>query len=157
MNPITITLKDSNVPQIMQNLEMLEKDGSLQVTFSDLDKDRSNAQNRLSHLWYAYIAKFQTDVTEIDIKCHCKYTYGRGIIAKYHPDMVELFKMTIGHLSHEDKLKAMKLLPLTSILTVKQMVEYLTEMQRDYQTNGVVLPVPSDLYDMALMDQQIKR
>lgn len=148
MQPVTIKLTNTKVPMILEHIEKLPKDGSLQIVISDYDESRSRAQNALSHLWYSYIHK-ENGWSQMYVKCFCKYTIGRHVVGEYYPHLVDKFKLILDPLSFEDKINAMELIELTSILGVKAMRDYLDRMEMYWTDKGIHLPHPEN-YKLAM-------
>ncbi|AHX12924.1 hypothetical protein CH75_06395 [Dyella jiangningensis] len=108
-------------------------------------KDRSLDQSALSHVWYAQIAQELREDTPEGVKCECKLRFGVPILRAADADFREMYDTAIrGHLSYEQKLKAMRFLPVTSLMTVKQLSQYLEDVQAHYATRGVVLEFPEE-------------
>ncbi len=90
---------------------------------------RSLPANALSHVWYADIAKIRSEPV-VDARCHCKLHYGVPILRAESPEFRELYDRAIlKTLSYEEKLKAMRILPVTSLMTKDQMCMYLNHVQ----------------------------
>ena len=108
-------------------------------------KDRSIDQNAISHCWYEQVARELREDSPEGVKCECKLRFGVPILRAADADFREMYDTAIrGHLSYEQKLKAMRFLPVTSLMTVKQLSQYLEDVQAHYATRGVVLEFPED-------------
>jgi len=108
-------------------------------------KDRSLDQNAISHAWYEQISRELREDTPDDVKAECKLRFGVPILRAHDDDFREIYDASIKrHLSHEQKLRAMRLLPVTSLMTVQQLSQYLVDMQNDYAKRGVMLEFPED-------------
>ena len=108
-------------------------------------KDRSIDQNAISHCWYEQVARELREDSPEGVKCECKLRFGVPILRAADADFREMYDTAIrGHLSYEQKLKAMRFLPVTSLMTVKQLSQYLVDVQAHYATRGVVLEFPED-------------
>lgn len=107
-------------------------------------EDRTGEQNRLLHKWFEEIAKHRGDVSAAEVKAECNLTYGRPIKMRDDADWKAVFGYLFDALSHEKKLKAIRILdvPFTRSMTVAQLSEYMDQMQRDYSENGVRLTDP---------------
>ena len=130
----------------------LQRDKELEwsICLKPLEKSRSAAQNRLSHVIYAYIEKHSNDTLKHDIKSYCKYKFGLPIIIEEELELTEQFKTVLSKLTYEERITAMELIPLTSLLSVKQMAVYLTNVYTYFDSMGYQLPKPDDLYYSAL-------
>jgi len=113
------------------------------VTWSQGDP-RSGQQNRLSHRWYADIARHRGDVTVQEVRAECKLIFGVPILRAEN----EAFRLSYDGIlkSHryEAKLKAIEVfdLPVTRIMTKDQMVEYMSAIQRHWISAGAYLTDP---------------
>lgn len=106
-------------------------------------KDRSLDQNAISHAWYEQIARELREDTPEGVKCECKLRFGVPILRAADADFREMYDTAIrGHLSYEQKLKAMRFIPVTSLMTVPQLSHYLEDMQREWARRGVLLEFP---------------
>ena len=111
-------------------------DGNTLVIVKTDEMDRSAKQNALSHVWYGDIAKASGDGIEEE-RNFCKLVYGVPILLhgvgnkKAADEFMDFYRVAINPLCYEDKLKAMRYTPVTSLMSVKQFAEYLTILQRD--------------------------
>ncbi len=108
-------------------------------------KDRSLDQNAISHAWYEQIARELREDTPEGVKCECKLRFGVPILRAGDADFREMYDNSIrGHLTYEQKLKAMRFIPVTSLMTVLQLSNYLEDMQREFARRGVQLEFPEE-------------
>lgn len=108
-------------------------------------KNRSLNQNAISHAWYEQISRELGEGTPEDVKCECKLRFGVPILRAEDEDFREMYDASIKrHLSYEQKLKAMRFLPVTSLMTKNQLSRYLEDMQREYAGRGVRLEFPEE-------------
>ncbi|WP_461521549.1 hypothetical protein [Porticoccus sp.] len=112
-------------------------------------QDRSEAQNRLSFLWYRVIGE-QTGETEVRIRRECKLKIGVPLLAENHSQFKYVWETLERAHSYEVQLEIMDWLPVTSLFTTKQMYVYLDQMDKTYTMQGVALPYPDDLYQAAM-------
>ncbi len=105
-------------------------------------KARSLNQNDLSHAWYSQMAREIKDDDELGHKCYCKLHHGVPILRAEDEDFRAFYDSALKSLSYEKKLQAMKYLPVTSLMTKKQLNEYLEDVRMDYLDRGVVLEYP---------------
>lgn len=109
-------------------------------------KDRSLDQNAISHAWYAQIAQELREDTPEGVKCECKLRFGVPIMRAADVDFCEMYDAAIkNHLTYEQKLKAMRFLPVTSLMTVPQLSQYLVDIQKEFAKRGVVLEFPEEV------------
>jgi len=114
------------------------------VTIRDAEKSRTDAQNRLVHKWFADVSAVMIGQHASDIKAECNLFYGRPILVRDDPEWGAEFDYIFDALSLPAKLKAIKVLdiPFTRRMGVKQLNEYMTQMQQDYAELGVTLTDP---------------
>lgn len=115
------------------------------VTIEEAKISRTKAQNRLLHRFFSDIERQTMGQTAAEIKAHCNLTYGRPILARDDPEWESAFGYIFDSLNHPAKLKAIRVLdiPFTRRMGVKQLTEYIEQMQRDYAEAGIRLTDPS--------------
>ena len=106
------------------------------------NKPRSTDQNAISHAWYGQMAAELRDDDELGWKCYCKLHHGVPILRAESDEFREAYDAAIKGLSYGQKLKVMRLLPVTSLMTKAQLSKYLEALQDDFQERGVVLLFP---------------
>lgn len=102
---------------------------------------RSLPQNSLAAKWYSQIAAEVGD-TPAAVKAMCKLRYGVPIMEADRPDWVAKWSPLYAPLPYAMKLVLFEAIPLTSLLTTRQMASYLDAVQRDYLAQGVALVDP---------------
>jgi len=121
------------------------------VTVSEDDESRSHKQNRLSFFWY----RIRGSVTGHDRhyeRCLCKLLYGIPILRE-KKQFNNFYEAALEHLDYKQKLDAMEIVPVTSLMTTKEFARYLDTVDRESASLGIVLPRPEDLYWDALMKE----
>ena len=99
------------------------------------EEERSLSMNALSHVWYNDISKELNEIPS-EIKCECKLVYGVPILRAEDEQFRNFYDLAIKKaLSYEEKLKAMNYIPVTSIMTKKQMYRYLQDVKKAYEKN----------------------
>lgn len=97
-------------------------------------KDRSLDQNAISHAWYEQVSRELREGSALDVKCECKLRYGVPILRAEDDEFRAFYDGAVKHaLTYEQKVQAMKFIPVTSLMTVKQLSEYLVAMQEGYR------------------------
>lgn len=104
--------------------------------------DRSLEQNRTQFLWAREAAEQRGDMTADEVRCEWKLVFGVPILRAENDDFRAVYDEAIKPLPYELKLKAMRFLPVTSEMTVKQMVAYLDTIQRECAEQGIRLTDP---------------
>ncbi|MDP4546506.1 hypothetical protein [Marinobacter sp. MDS2] len=106
---------------------------------------RSLDQNAISHAWYNDIALQIADTPE-NVKCECKLRFGVPILRAEDPDFREMYDNSIlRNLTYEQKLKAMRYMPVTSNMTKPQLSRYLQHVQASYAQQGVMVFFPQEM------------
>jgi C-terminal processing protease CtpA/Prc len=108
---------------------------------------RSTAQNRLAQRWFTDIATQLGDQTHEDVRAECKLRFGVPILRAENEAFRLSYDRVIKSLTYEQKMEAVKAfdLPVTRLMTSKQMTAFMDEMQRHWVGQGVRLTDPVDL------------
>ena len=98
---------------------------------------RSLDHNAISHVWYAQVATELRENTPEGVHNECKLRFGVPILRAEDEEFRAFYDMAIKNaLTYEQKVEAMRFLPVTSLMTPAQMKRYLDDMQASYQ--GIV-------------------
>ena len=101
------------------------------VKVEPLSENRRASQNRLSHMWYSEVSKQGGEYTAGQVKCKAKLKFGVPILIAEDSKFAEFWtKLQSLKLSKEEQEEAMEFIPVTSIMSVKQMSQYLSDFQR---------------------------
>jgi hypothetical protein len=109
------------------------------VTIEEATKKRSDLQNETTHVWYQQIASQLDSDDALGWKCYCKLHHGVPILRAESEEFRKVYDEVIKGLSYEKKLEIMKILPVTSLMTTKQLCAYSEAVQADFMTKGVIL------------------
>src|ERR1043166_4671094 len=96
-----------------------------------LGRDRSGEQNRLQFLWAREAAEQRGDRTPEEQRNEWKLRYGVPIMREDSPEFRATYDRLIKPLSYPQKIAAMELISVTSLMKVKQMVRYLDAIERE--------------------------
>lgn len=108
----------------LASLEAVKRDGKLiRVTFHEATPDRTIDQNSTSFMWYGEIAK-QTGETAEEVHRRCKLDYGIPILRR-REDFEAVYERCLIGQDREQQLEAMKYIDVTSIMSVREMGEYM--------------------------------
>lgn len=113
-------------------------------------KHRSTAQNRLQHMWMKEIAEQRGDITPEEARAYCKLTIGIPILRAQNEAFRLRYDEILKPLSYEQKLAIMSEplnLPVTSLMSTKQLTEYLDTIIRHFGEQGIILTMPDDIRD----------
>ena len=110
-------------------------------------RDRSSEQNRLSHKWYKEIAD-QTGEAVEDVRARCKLEIGVPIMRDASDKFRATYDRIIRPLDYADKLALIRDtdLPVTRLMNVGQMSQYMDEVFRRHAEFGIALTVPEDRF-----------
>lgn len=121
--------------------------GSLKLPLTiewTLGLDRSAAQNRLQFMWARETAEQLGDRTPDEVRCDWKLRHGVPIMREDSPEFRATYDRLIKPLSYPEKLKAMQLIEVTSLMKVRQFVRYLDTIQRECAEQGIALTQPDE-------------
>ena len=105
---------------------------------------RSGSQNNISHKWYAQLAMELREDDATGWKCYCKLHHGVPILRTEDPAFKEFYDTAIIGLGYEDKLKTMRFVPVTSIMSKTQLTKYLESVRDDFYARGTRLEFDED-------------
>jgi hypothetical protein len=105
-------------------------------------RDRTPDQNRLQFLWAKEAAEQRGDMTADEVRCEWKLIHGVPILREESADFRAVYDEAIKPLPYSLKLKAMRFIPVTSEMKVRQMVRYLDTVQRECLELGIRLTDP---------------
>lgn len=117
------------------------------LTITD-GKHRSTAQNRLQHMWMKEISEQRGDITPAEARAYCKLTIGIPILREQNEAFRLRYDEILKPLSYEQKIAIMSEplnLPVTSLMSTKQLTEYLEGIIRHFGQQGIVLTMPDDM------------
>ena len=105
-------------------------------------RDRTLDQNRLQFLWAREASEQRGDVTADEVRHEWKLHHGVPILREESAEFRDVYDTAIKPLPYHLKLKAMRFIPVTSEMKVKQMVRYLDTVQRECAELGIKLTDP---------------
>jgi len=108
---------------------------------------RSTAQNRLAQRWFTDVSTQLGDQTHEDVRAECKLRFGVPILRAENEAFRISYDRVIKSLPYEQKLDAIKAfdMPVTRLMTAKQMTAFMDEMQKHWSAQGVRLTDPEAL------------
>lgn len=112
-------------------------------------RDRSTEQNKLMWLW-ATEAGDQLGETPDEIQRRWKLNHGIPILCEDSADYRQFCTLTLKRLSYVERVEAMRFVPVTSEMKVRQMVRFLDTIWRECAEQGIKLTDP----DPSLADYQ---
>lgn len=146
-----VRTEDDRKKLVAKVLELNLEKGPYLVSAERFKRDRSGAQNRLSHMWYAALGKATGEGKEY-IRNYCKWTYGCPIVAAKDRHFASFYNHMINTYTYEQCVKAMQYTQVTSggLMDTGQMAEYLNHVDAYALERGYQLPQPQDLYYEAM-------
>lgn len=110
-------------------------------------RDRSTEQNRLAFKWYLEISD-QTGEDREDVRARCKLQHGVPILRAEVDRFRATYDRLVRPLPYSEKLALIRdtELPVTRLMNVGQMTQYLDIVFRRHAEIGVVLTIPPDRY-----------
>ena len=97
-----------------------------------IGKARTLPLNATTHVWYNQVAIEEGEYTPEEVKCLCKFHFGLPIIRATDEELNIFCCEVIDQMTYENKIKAMKFLPVTSRMTTKQIISYMEHVQAHY-------------------------
>ena len=120
---------------------LYKKTGKLEGRYEAVNK-RSLDQNALSHAWYSQISLELREDDSNGWRRYCKLHHGIPILRMDDEKFREFYDAGLKVLSYEQKLAAMDFVPVTSLMSKKQLSTYLELVQADFMKRGVQLEFP---------------
>jgi hypothetical protein len=113
-------------------------------------RDRSSEQNRLSQKWYSEIAE-QTGEGRDDVRARCKLEIGVPIMREASDKFRATYDRLIRPLDYADKLALIRDtdMPVTRLMNVGQMTEFMDAVFQRHAEFGIALTVPEDKFAYA--------
>ena len=142
--PTKILREDRHIDALAVLLRAIDPPITVSWTKGD---PRSGAQNRLAQRWFSDIARQSGDRTHEDVRADCKLRHGVPILRDGNEAFCASYDRVLMHLGHEEKLAAIKAfdLPVTRLMTVKQMTAFMDAVHAEFAALGVRLTDPDAL------------
>ena len=108
---------------------------------------RTGARNRLAQRWFTDIATQLGDRTHEEARAECKLMFGVPILRAENEAFRLSYDRVLKRLPYEEKLAAVMAfdLPVTRMMTLKQMSAFIDAMERHWRAQGVHLTDPAAL------------
>jgi hypothetical protein len=104
--------------------------------------DRTAQQNKLMWLWASEVEQQTQQETSDEVQRRWKLDHGIPILCESSESYRSFCRLTLKHLPYEKRKEAMKFVPVTSEMNVRQMVRFLDTVERECLENGIVLTQP---------------
>jgi hypothetical protein len=102
------------------------------------EKVRSLNQNDQAHVWYEQVSLELREDTPLGVKCTSKLNVGVPIMRAIDSDFRAFYDKVLKPRPYEDKIEAMKYMPVTSLMPVDAASQYLTDLQAFWGKRGGV-------------------
>jgi len=102
-------------------------------------KSRSIPQNSLTHAFYEQLARELREDDARGWKRYCKLTHGVPILLAEDADFRNALGSSFAAMSYEQRLQAMDFVPVTSIMTRRQLGQYADSVSAEFAKRGVYL------------------
>lgn len=139
--PQTRTLKSDYDKKLAVNY-IMSLPGPITVNIKPGEESRSLKQNRLAFQWFKDAAA-QGDQTAEQYRAECKLRLGVPLLRRDDDDFRAKYDSALKALAYEQKLTCMEFFPVTSLMTTKQMTEFLTAVLNHFLNLGYQLTDPS--------------
>lgn len=104
--------------------------------------DRSAQQNKLMWLWASEVEQQTQQETGDEVQRRWKLDHGIPILCESSEDYRSFCRLTLKRLTREQRIEAMRFVPVTSEMNVRQMVRFLDTVERECLEQGLVLTAP---------------
>jgi len=124
--------------------ETFNKDKYLHVKINS--NKRTLTQDSLVHIWYHQLGEYEGNTDE-HVKSYCKYHFGLGVLGT-DPDFTQYLNMIRNELKpmdYDDRIKFMKYVKVTSLMSTKQHSDYMKKVQEFYGDQGLNLKSKKEL------------
>jgi len=110
-------------------------------------RDRSAEQNRLSHKWYREISDQSGEDCD-EVRARCKLEIGVPILRETSEKFRATYDRLVRPLDYADKLALIRDtdMPVTRLMKVPQMMEYMNLVFKRHAEAGIALTIPPDKY-----------
>ena len=109
------------------------------LTAKVYEKKRTLDQNAQAFVWYKQIATALDYETVQGWQNYCKLNHGVPILRGDDAEFEAFYQLALGHLTHEQQLKAMDYLPVTRLMKTGQFNRYFEALQNEFSSQGVML------------------
>lgn len=144
MTTLTLNSEPSLQSALGEIRTLWQQNKWLKVTVQT-SKPRSLDQNALSFAWYEQLARELPDDDADGWRCFCKLHFAVPILRAEDATFREFYDTALkSTLTYEQKIAAMRFVPVTSLMTKAQLSKYLESVQTEFIGRGVVLEFPCE-------------
>lgn len=126
---------------------LVEARGYPQTVTIAAGESRSSLQNRLAQRWFSDIVRQLGEQTHDEVRAFCKLHFGVPILRAENEAFKASYDRILKPLDYAEKLEAIRVfdLPVSRLMSVKQMTQFMDAMQRHWTAQGVRLTEPEAL------------
>lgn len=106
-----------------------------------IEYKRTSDQNALYWEWVSQVANHQGETKE-DTHREAKLSLGCPILFRDNEKFADFYRRIIAPLPREDRLAAMDFIDVSSVMTTRQMTEFMDEFEKKWRMRGVRLTMP---------------
>ncbi len=130
---------DEQVANFLAHVEG-EKVRGRRITVEFVGEGRTTDQNAMLHAMLRQIAKQKDDETPEELKRYVQLHFGVPKLRETNKQFRSLYDKTMkGALDYEEKLEAMDMLEITSLLSKEQFSELIDQTQKHFAQQGYVV------------------
>jgi hypothetical protein len=104
--------------------------------------DRSAQQNKMMWKWATEVEEQLSQETGDEVQRRWKLDHGLPILCGDSEDYRNFCRLTLKRLSREKRIEAMRYVPVTSEMNIRQMIRFLDAVERECLEQGVALTQP---------------
>lgn len=132
---INYTLFGNNQAGLINQISSLDPTVRYVCKIVEFTETRTSLQNRTIHGWYNELAGALKEYDAVGYRCFCKLNFGVLIMRTEDAEFKTVYDNVIRPLSYEKKIEAMKILPVTSLMSTKQLSAYIDAIKDYYWQN----------------------
>lgn len=107
-----------------------------------MGENRSAAQNRIMWKWAGEVEDQLQQESADEVQRRWKLDHGLPILCGDSEDYRNFCRLTLKRLTREQRIEAMRYVPVTSEMNIRQMIRFLDAVERECLEQGVVLTQP---------------
>ena len=143
-----------DLDRLMRYLPTLPRPFTIKITDG---RSRSADQNKLLWRWISDAARQRQGMSLNDIACEWKLLFGVPILCQEDTNFSVAWEQVELAFNHEQQLGMMNVIPVSSLLTVSQMKQYLDEIWHYNTAHGIELTDTEELRYGASLDRGVDR
>ncbi len=138
-----IKLTADNMNFVIQQIKRMDTTKDQRISFNPWKEKRGLSANGQIHIWFQQVAKHYGDRNALEVKCFCKDAIGLPILSnsEEYGDKLEFFLCELNYYkrSHENKMKLIQFIPVTSEMNTSEIKEFMEQMIFYWNDLGVMI------------------